>query len=150
AQRTGNVTIVTDAIVQSLVYDPTTKRVTGVRVIDANSRQGRTYEARVVFLCASAIASAQILLQSKSQPFPNGLANRSDQVGRNLMDHFGASVLATAPGFKDRYYWGRRPNDAYIPRYRNLTDRKEDFVRGFGYGVVSVRGGWVTGSHRPG
>jgi len=150
AERTGNVTIVTDAIVESVVYDPATKRATGVRVIDANTRLGRTYEARVVFLCASAIASAQILLQSKSEAFPNGLANRSDQLGRNLMDHFGASLVATAPGFEDRYYWGRRPNDAYIPRYRNLTERKENFVRGFGFGVVSVRRGWATGSHRPG
>lgn len=150
AERTGNVTIVTDAIVESVIYDPATKRAAGVRVIDANTKAGKTYEARVVFLCASAIASTNILLNSRSEAFPTGLANRSDQVGRNLMDHVGVSVVAIAPGFDDRYYWGRRPNGSYIPRYRNVTEPGDGFVRGFGYQIQSMRASWSMGSRQPG
>jgi choline dehydrogenase-like flavoprotein len=150
AERTGNVTIVTDAIVESVIYDAASKRATGVRVIDANSKETRTYEAKVVFLCASAIASSNILLNSKSDAFPSGLANRSDQVGRNLMDHIGVSVVAMASGFDDRYYWGRRPNGAYMPRYRNVTEPGEGFVRGFGYQIQTMRAGWTMGARQPG
>lgn len=150
AERTGNVTIVTDAIVDSLIYDPETRRVSGVRVIDANTKATQTYEARVVFLCASAIPSAQILLNSTSDSFPNGLANRSGQVGRNLMDHIGTTVVAMAPGFEERYYWGRRPNGCYIPRYRNVTENADGYVRGFGFQVNSMRQGWSAAMRRPG
>jgi choline dehydrogenase-like flavoprotein len=150
ARRTNNVTIVTDAIVESIVYDPASKRASGVRVVDANTKESRIYEARVVFLCASAIASAQILLNSKSDAFPNGLANRSDQVGRNLMDHVGTTVIGFSGAFQDRYYWGRRPNGTYIPRYRNVTEAGEGYVRGFGYQVMSMRRGWSLGARRPG
>lgn len=96
AERTGNLTIVTDAIVHSIVYDTTTKRATGVRVIDANTKAARTYEAKVIFGCASTIGTAQILLNSKSEAHPRGLANSSDMVGRNLMDH------VAQPGFTFR------------------------------------------------
>ncbi len=142
AQRTGNLTIVTDAIAHSLIYDPKIRKVTGVRVIDANTKEGRTYEAKVVFVCASAIASAQILLNSTSESFPNGLANRSDAVGRYLMDHLnGMSVAGLYPGFEDVSYIGRRPNGFYIPRYSNVTESGE-YLRGFGYQGGVMRLGW--------
>ncbi|MBT8147231.1 MAG: GMC family oxidoreductase, partial [Gammaproteobacteria bacterium] len=80
AERTGNLTMVHNAIVQSLDYDTDSNRVTGVRVIDAETNERRLYTSKVVFLNASAIASALILLNSKSEAFPTGLANRSDQV----------------------------------------------------------------------
>lgn len=134
AQRTGNLTIVHDAIVQSLDFDAETGRVTGVRVIDAQTRERRTYTSRVVFLNASAIASAMILLQSTSEAFPNGLANRSDQVGRNLMDHVsGAGASGVIHGFEDKTTFGRRPGGIYIPRYANVTETDKPFSRGFGY-----------------
>ena len=144
AKRTGKLTVVTDSIVHSLVYDPASKKVTGVRVIDANTKATRTYEAKVVFLCASAIPSAQILLNSTSDAMPNGLANRSDAVGRYLMDHLSdISLVATYPGFGDIYYQGRRPAGFYIPRYRNVTE-KGDFHRGFGFQGTTMRGNWKT------
>jgi choline dehydrogenase-like flavoprotein len=141
AKRTGNLTVVTDSIAHSVIYDAKTKRATGVRVIDANTKQGKTYHAKVVFLCASAIASAQILLNSKSEAFPKGLANRSDAVGRYLMDHNMAGVLGLYPGFEDMYYRGRRPNGFYIPRFRNL-DKPEKFLRGYGYQGTALRSTW--------
>ncbi len=147
ARNTGNLTVVTDAIVERLDYDPAKRRVSGVRVIDANTKQGRSYQARVVFLCASTIASAQVLLNSQSETFPNGLANRSDTVGRYLMDHVvGIGATGTHPGFLDRYYYGRRPTGFYVPRYINLTEKQGvDFLRGFAFQGYSGRSSWWRG-----
>jgi choline dehydrogenase-like flavoprotein len=146
ARRTGNLTIVTDAIAHSLIHDPKSGKVTGVRVIDANTKQGRTYQAKLVFLCASAIATAQILLQSTSEAHPNGLANRSDAVGRYLMDHlYGMVVGGIYPGFQDVYHRGRRPTGFYIPRFRNVTEPAE-YLRGYGYQGSVLRSNWKTTS----
>ncbi|MEO7248007.1 MAG: GMC family oxidoreductase, partial [Novosphingobium sp.] len=144
AERTGNLTIVTDAIVHSIVTDPKTGKATGVRVIDQNTKVGKTYEAKLVFLNASAIASAQILLNSASEANPRGLANGSDMVGRHLMDHlFGLSVAGILPnGPRDSFYHGRRPNGLYIPRFRNVTEEGQGFVRGFAYQGGISRMGW--------
>ncbi len=135
AERTGNLTMAHNAIVQSLEYDAEAGRVSGVRAVDAETGETRTYTGRIVFLNASAIASAMILLQSKSESFPDGLANRSGQVGRNLMDHVsGAGAAGIMRGFDDRKVFGRRPSGGiYIPRYANITEHDKPFSRGFGY-----------------
>ncbi len=147
AERTGNLTIVTDAIVHSVVTDPKTGKATGVKVIDANTKEGRTYEARVVFLCASTLPTAQILLNSRSEQFPTGLANRSDMVGRNLIDHIsGMGASGTYPGHLDTYYHGRRPNGFYIPRYRNVTEEADGFTRGYGFQGRGLRQSWERGN----
>lgn len=144
AERTGNLTIVTDAIVHSLVQDPATGRITAVKVIDAKTKEGRTYEAKVFFLNASAIGSAAILLNSRNEANPRGLCNKSDQVGRNLMDHMYALTTAgILPRFPtDTYYKGRRPTGIYIPRFRNVTEEADGYVRGYGYqgGVMRIGG----------
>jgi choline dehydrogenase-like flavoprotein len=151
AERTGNLTTVTDAIVDSIVHDPKTGRATGVRVIDAHTKQGRTYEARMIFLCASTIPTAQILLNSRSEANPRGLGNSSDMVGRNLMDHINtAGVGGVYPGFLDRTYFGRRPTGLFIPRYRNVSE-SGDFLRGFGFQGGISRAGWQqTAAATPG
>ena len=152
AERSGNLTIETDAIVESVIYDPETKRAIGVRVLDANTKQGKTYSARVIFLCASTIASTHILLNSTSEEHPIGLANNSDQLGRNLMDHFGVLTIGVTNGqFDDRYFKGRRPNGCYIPRYQNIANKGSDFLRGFGFQLGGVRPvGWKEGAVTPG
>jgi choline dehydrogenase-like flavoprotein len=146
AELTGNLTIITDAIVHSLNHDPKTGKITGVNVIDANSKVGMVYKAKLYFLCASSIPSAQILLNSKSDANPRGLANGSDMVGRNLMDHmYALSTIGTMQG-PNSYYKGRRPTGIYIPRFRNVTEPGEDYVRGYGYqGGVVRSGGKSTG-----
>ena len=144
AERTGNLTIVTDAIVHSVVTDPKTGKATGVRVIDQNTRDARTYDARIVFLCASTIGTAQILLNSRSDKDPRGLANSSDMVGRNLMDHiYGVGVSGSVQA-SDTYYRGRRPNGLYIPRFHNLPGQQSevDFIRGFGFQGAMQRVNW--------
>ena len=152
AQRTGNLTIVTDSIVERLDYDHAKRRVSGVRVIDSKTGQARSYQARVVFLCASTLATTQILLMSKSEFFPTGLANRSDALGRYLMDHVsGIGAAGTHPGFLDRYYYGRRPTGFYLPRYINFTEREGvDFVRGFGFQGYSSRSTWGRAANEVG
>lgn len=142
AQRTGNLTIVTDAIVHSIIHDPATRRATGVRVIDSTTKVGRTYEAKVIFCCASTIGTAQILLNSRSEDMPKGLANSSDMVGRHLMDHlFSLSVAGILPKGPETYYHGRRPTGMYIPRYRNVGSTDE-FLRGYGFQGAASRLGW--------
>lgn len=142
AERTGNLTIVTDAIVHSIIHDPATRRATGVRVIDSNTKVGRTYEAKVIFCCASTIGTAQILLNSRSEDMPKGLANSSDMVGRHLMDHlFSLSVAGILPKGPETYYHGRRPTGMYIPRYRNVGSTDE-FLRGYGFQGAASRLGW--------
>ena len=150
AERTGNMTIVNNAIVQSLEYDSDTNRISGVRIVDAKTNEYRSYNSRLVFLNASAIASAMILLQSDSAEFPNGLANSSDQVGRNLMDHIsGAGANGIIPGFENKKVFGRRPGGIYIPRYANITENDKPYSRGFGYqgsaSPVGNAGGQIAG-----
>jgi choline dehydrogenase-like flavoprotein len=136
AEATGNMTLRPNSIVHEILYDDTTKKATGVKIIDAETKETIVYQAKVIFLCASTMASASILLQSKSERFPNGLGNDSGEIGHNIMDHhFKVGAKAKADGFEDKYTKGRRANGIYIPRFRNLggkTDIK-DFKRGYGY-----------------
>ena len=151
ARKTGNLTLVTDAIVHSIIQDPKTGKATGVRVIDRNTKEGKTYEAKIIFLNASAINSAAILLQSANEKSPNGLANGSDQVGRNLMDHiYALSTAGILPKGPDTYYKGRRPTGLYIPRFRNVTEPGEGFVRGYGYQGGAIRMGGKPRAEQPG
>ncbi len=151
AKRTGLMTLVTDAVVTKITTDPKTGKATGVEVLHRETLKPTTYTGRMVFLNASAIASAHILLHSANEANPRGLANRSDQVGRNLMDHiFGVSTKAWVPGFEGVNTFGRRPNGMYVPRYRNLDGNDQDFVRGYGYQGGISRTGWDRGTDRPG
>ncbi|MBX9886087.1 MAG: GMC family oxidoreductase [Novosphingobium sp.] len=152
AERTGNLTIVTDAIVHSLEQDPATGCITSVRVIDAKTMEGRSYEAKVFFLNASTFGSAQILLNSRNEANPRGLCNKSDQVGRNIMDHlYALTTIGVMPSYpKDSYYRGRRPTGIYIPRFRNVSEEANGYVRGYGYQGAVIRQGGKLGADVPG
>jgi choline dehydrogenase-like flavoprotein len=140
ALATGRLTVVTDAVVTSVEYDPARGRVTGVRVVDRLTREGRTYSARMVFLNASSINTATLLLNSRSDAFPRGLANSSDQVGRNLMDHVSTRpIVGRWPGFQDQHDPGERPTGIYIPRYAHVTESDKPYLRGFGMQGGAVR-----------
>jgi len=145
AERTGNMTLRPDSVVHEILYDPNTRRATGVKVIDRVTKESYEFKAKVIFLCASALASTAILMQSKSDRFPNGMGNDSDQLGRNIMDHhLRVGAEGKFDGFDDKYYKGRKPNGIYIPRFRNLggdSNRKE-YKRGFGYQGGASRGNW--------
>jgi len=143
AEKTGNMTLVPNAIAYELIYDEKKGRATGVRVLDAETGAQTDYFARVIFLNASTFGSTQIMLNSLSSRFPNGFGNDSGELGCNIMDHhLGSGATATVDGFDDRYYFGRRPNGFYIPRYRNVGKDKRDYLRGFGYQGGAGRAGW--------
>ncbi|MDO5979527.1 GMC oxidoreductase [Flavivirga spongiicola] len=144
AELTGNMTLRPNSIVHEIIYDDTLKKATGVRVIDTETKESLVFNAEIIFCCASSMASSAILMQSKSKRFPNGLGNDSGELGHNIMDHhLGAGASGKFDGFKDKYYKGRRPNGIYIPRFRNLGDKKtekKDFLRGYGYQGGGGRG----------
>ncbi len=153
ALRTGNLTIHTDAIVNSVIYDEQSQRASGVRVIDANTRQTEEFFARLIFLNASTLGTAFILLNSSSNRFPGGLGNDSGVIGHYLMDHHKqAGATGTHEGFQEQYYSGRRPNGTYIPRFRNLPGQRpmKDFIRGYGFQGGASRQGWSRGRGQPG
>jgi len=145
AEATGNLTLRPDSIVSEVIYDPKTQKATGVRVIDAHTKEVVEFKSKIIFLCASAMASTAILMQSKSDRFPNGMGNDSGELGHNIMDHqLGSGASGRFDGFEDQYYTGRRPNGFYIPRFRNLGPQSEkvDFLRGYGYQGGASRGDW--------
>ena len=147
ARATGRLTLRPHSVVHGVVYDEARDRAAGVRVIDALSRQPLEFRARVVFLCASALESARILLNSRTTRHPAGLGNSSDQLGRNVMDHiFQAGASGTIPGHERETTFGRRPNGIYVARFRNVGDRHPDFLRGYGMQGGGSRSGWGRGS----
>lgn len=147
AEATGNMTLRPDSIVCEVLYDKNKKKATGVRVVDANTKEILEFKAKVIFLCASSMASTAILMQSKSDAFPNGMGNASGELGHNIMDHqLGAGASGKIDGYDDKYYKGRRPNGFYIPRFRNLNAKSEkvDFIRGYGYQGSAGRNDYST------
>jgi choline dehydrogenase-like flavoprotein len=151
AEKTGRMTLRTYSIVHSLIFDPKTRRVSGVRVIDARTRQAVEFRSRVVFLCASSLESARLLFHSATPDFPNGLANSSGEVGHNVMDHikFGGAT-GTIPGLENRTAKGRRPNGIYMPRFRNVKSKHSAFVRGYGFQGGGSQSDWRRGYTQPG
>ncbi|MVT08689.1 GMC oxidoreductase [Chitinophaga tropicalis] len=137
AAKTGNLTLRPDSIVLEVLYDEQKGKASGVRILDAHTNQTVDYYANIIFLNASTLGTAHILLNSVSNRFPNGFGNDSEQVGHNLMDHhYGVGAWGEFEGFEDQYYSsGRRPNGIYIPRFRNISEatKRKDYVRGFGY-----------------
>ena len=143
ANATGNLTIRPNSVVAEVIYDKESNRASGVRIIDAETMQSEEFSARIIFLNASTIGTTFILLNSVSDVFPNGLGNGSGQVGHNLMDHhYRVGARGTFDGFKDQYFYGRRPNGIYVPRFRNLDEKtkSKDYLRGFGYQGGAYRG----------
>lgn len=147
ANRTGNLTLRPNAIVKEVMYDENQKKAIGVVVIDAITKKELHYYAKVIFLNASTIATAAILLNSTSTAFPNGLGNSSGQVGHNLMDHVvNEGTYGTFEGLEDKYYKGRSPGTIYIPRFQNINDKTKNtkFLRGYGIQGKGERQNWQT------
>ncbi len=140
AIATGNLTVRPHSLVSHVIYDEQKGKAAGVEIIDTETKGTEIFFAKLIFLNASTVATAAILLRSTSTRFPNGLGNGSDQVGRNLMDHHkGISITADVEGFDDKYYSGRRPNPIYIPRFKNLGKQTESFLRGYHFAGTATR-----------
>jgi choline dehydrogenase-like flavoprotein len=143
ARATGNLTLRPWSIVTKILYDKNKKRATGVEVLDAQDNKTYVYNAKIIFLNASTLNSAWILMNSATDVWEGGLGSSSGELGHNIMDHhLGVGAGGQVEGFEDKYLYGRRANGIYIPRYRNLFGDKRDYLRGFGYQGGASRDGW--------
>ncbi len=145
AVATGNMTLRPNSVVTEVIYDPETRKASGVRILDAETGETQEFFAKIIFLNASALGSTWILMNSKSEYHPNGMGNASGELGHNLMDHhFRVGASGEYDGFEDQYYYGRRPNGIYIPRFRNVGKQDQEFLRGYGYQGGAGRNGWQS------
>lgn len=142
ARKTGRLTLQTNAVVHSIIYDETKQKATGVRVIDAITKKTTEYYARIIFLNAGSINTNLVLLNSTSSRFPNGLGNDSGVLGHYVMAHnYRVRANASYDGLQDSYYYGRRPNGVYMPRFRNFgSDKQTAFKRGYAVAAGTSRG----------
>lgn len=140
AMRTGNLTLRPDSVVHSIIYDEKKGKASGVRIIDAHSKEMIEYYADIIFVNAAAINTNLILLNSTSGRFSNGLGNDSGVLGKYVAFHnYRARVNGEYEGFLDQTTDGRRPNSSYIPRFRNLYKQETDFLRGYAAGFGADR-----------
>jgi len=151
AEKTGRMTLRPYSVVHSLIFDPQTRRLTGARVIDGQTRKAMEFHGRIVFLCAATLESTRILLNSATPEFSNGLANSSGVLGKNLMDHImGGGAEGVIPGFMDRVQFGKRPNGIYVPRFKNVGKKEKNFLRGYGFQGEAEREDWRRGIDQSG
>lgn len=145
AMKTGNLSIRPHSIVTDILYNKDKKRATGVRILDTETNKTEEFYSNIVFVNASTINTAWILLHSTSDAFPNGFGNSSGQLGHNLMDHhLGAGASGQLDMFQDKYYYGRKANIVYLPRFRNVDEASKhpDFTRGYAFQCSAGRDGW--------
>lgn len=141
AMATGKLTLRPFSIVTKILYDKNTKKATGVEILDAETNKTYEYKAKIVFVCASALNSTWVLMNSATDVWEGGLGSSSNELGHNVMDHhFRCGANGTVEGFSDKYEYGRRPTGIYVPRFRNIYNDKRDYLRGFGYQGGAGRG----------
>jgi choline dehydrogenase-like flavoprotein len=148
ALATGRCRIRPFSVVSEIAWDDAKGKVTGVRVIDGQTMETLEFQSRIVFLCASTLESTRILMNSRSRVHPNGLGGNNEALGRHLMDHtMQTGARGTVPGFEDQRTFGSRPNGIYLPRFRNVTEKHPDFLRGYAYQGGGYRNvsGWQRG-----
>ncbi len=153
ANNTGNLTVRPNSIVHSIILDEKTNKAKAVRVIDADSLKVIEYYSKIIFVCASTIASTQILLNSKSINNPNGLGNESGELGHNIMDHHhNVGAMGSFEGLEDKYYKGRKPVGIFIPKYVNIDEQSKEnkFIRAFNYQGECNRENWSRGKNEIG
>lgn len=152
AQKTGRLTLITDAVVEAVNYDPATRRATGVRFIDTTTGLRKTATARLVFLNAGAFNSVHLLLNSASEAMPNGLANSSGVLGTHIMDHANTlSAMALMPGHEGHTTFGNRPTGVVIARYRNMeTMDGTGHSRGYSFQGGALQSTWTAGKREAG
>ncbi len=143
ALKTGNLTVRPFSLVTQVLYDKDKKKATGVEVLDTEDNKTYNFNSKIVFLCASALNSAWILMRSATNIWADGLGSSSGELGHNIMDHhYNLGASGTIEGYEDKYYLGRRPAGFYIPRFANVGNDKRDFLRGYGYQGGASRNGW--------
>lgn len=132
AAKTGNLSVRPHSVVHSILYDPESGMASGVKVIDAKTKEEIVFSARIIFLNASALNTNLILLNSRSERFPNGLGNDNGLLGKYIGFHlYRGSANGKISGFEDTYVYGRNPAECIIANYRNLGKQDTDFFGGY-------------------
>ncbi|HPW62180.1 MAG TPA: GMC family oxidoreductase [Cyclobacteriaceae bacterium] len=132
AQKTGNLTIRPHSVVHSIIYDEQKGKASGVRVVDALTKETIEFSARIIFVNAACLNSNLILLNSTSSRFPNGLGNDNGLLGKHVIFHnYRGSLSASYDGPEDQYYFGRSPSKPIMANYRNLHKQDTDYMGGF-------------------
>jgi choline dehydrogenase-like flavoprotein len=143
ALATNRLTVRPFSIVTKIIYDKDTRKAKGVEVLDAETNKTYEYYAKVVFVNASALNSAWVLMNSATDVWPGGLGSSSGELGHNIMDHhYNLGASGVMEGYEDKYVYGRRANGIYVTRFANLFGDKRDYLRGFGYQGGAGRNGW--------
>jgi len=143
ALDTGHLTLRPNSIVSEILVDTNTGKAKGVAFIDADTHKTFEVKAKIVVLGASTFESTRLMLLSKSKLYPNGIGNSSGHLGHNICEHImGPSVngmLRELIG-KSRTLDDGRPGGFYVARFRNLEERRSDFIRGYGFQGYSGTG----------
>jgi len=143
AMATGKLTVRPYSIVTRILYDKDTRKAKGVEVLDAETNNTYEFYAKIVFVNASALNSAWVLMNSATHIWPDGLGSSSGELGHNIMDHhYNLGASGTVEGYADKYVYGRRANGIYVVRFANLFGDTRDYLRGFGYQGAASREGW--------
>ena len=143
ALKTGNLTVRPYSIVTRILYDKNARKATGVEVLDTETNKTYVYNSKIVFLNASSLNSAWVLMNSATEIWPDGLGSSSGELGHNVMDHhYNVGASGMVDGYEDKYYYGRRANGFYIVRFANFFGDKRKYLRGFGYQGGASRQGW--------
>ncbi len=143
AQATGNLTVRPWSIVTKILYDKDTKKATGVEVLDGENNKTYEFYSKILFLNASTLNSAWVLMNTATDVWPDGLGSSSGELGHNIMDHhYMLGAQGVMDGYEDSYYYGKRANGFYIPRFTNINGDKRDFLRGYGFQGSASRQGW--------
>lgn len=146
AKKTGNLTMLTDSIAHSIIYSDEQQKATGVRVIDKHTKHISEYNAKIIFVNASALSTNLILLNSTSKRFPNGLGNDNGLLGKYVAFHnYRGRVTAEYDGLKEYTTDGKRPTTSYMPRFKNLYKQETDFLRGYSVELGSSRESFPEG-----
>ena len=139
ALNTGNLTLKSNSVVHSVLYDEDQRKAIGVRVIDSINKSSKDYFAKVLFVTASTLNTNLILLNSKSKRFPNGLGNDSGLLGKYIAFHnYRATISAEYEGFSEFTTEGAKPTTHYVPRFRNVFKQETDFLRGYAAGFQAT------------
>lgn len=141
AEKSGNLTLRPDSVVHSIIYDDKKGKATGVRVIDAKTKQATEYFAKIIFVNAACLNSNLVLLNSISSRFPNGFGNDNGLLGKYVAFHnYRGTLTAMMPGYEDSYYFTRKPTGAMMPNFRNVHKQEMDFLRGYMVHFSASRG----------
>jgi len=132
AKKTGNLTIRANSVVHSIIYDEKAGKATGVKVIDATTKETMIFTSRIIFVNASALNTNLILLNSKSNRFPNGIGNDNGIMGKYIGFHlYRGWANGKINGFENQYVYGKNPTECIIANYRNLGKKETDFLGGY-------------------